>query len=532
MLHRRRNRMGDFRRHRMPLLLLTMAILLGQSAMFVQVPLVTTSDDTHSYTDAAQKMMASSHHLIQSLRTPGYPSLLAAVFSLFGQMNLTAVVVAQALIGIITTYELYALVTLITRRPYVAATAAALVSLNLYSLNWERVIYSELLSYWSIVTIALAFVLLVRSPSVFNAIWFGLWGFVGIIIRPSVLLLPVALMAMYLIWSRRNRFPVAALRLVALALVITYGLVLGYMEADLRANGYFGLTYVTNVDLYGKVEEFNMQGLSVDPQYQQIQADTLTYDAWFAKQQPGIVPDPWAFPQYFASDRDYNDGQYSALGKFAENVILHHPLPFVLGSLKDLVTVWLAPPMLYATFNADPSGQIVKDDSAIPGITGYPLFHKGLTGAQYEPWWVNLLLALSTIMEYAYYLLPLLLLIALARMWRRRSSAPAFLTMALFVMVLCMIGPAAAGNYSEFYRIRYPMDWAIIVAFVILAADGIEWILDLPVPERFFPATRPATPAPERRITSSPVYARPHSNSQPIATDDDFQQSTALPQTE
>lgn len=502
------------------MLLVTAAMLVGQSAMLVQFPLVTTSDDTHSYTDAAQKLMANNHQLIQSLRTPGYPSLLAVVFSLLGQMNLTAVVVVQMLIGVATIYELYALVALISRRPWVAACAAALISLNLYTLNWERIIYSEVLSYWSLVTLMLAFVLLARSPSVFNAVWLGLWGFVAIMVRPATLLLPVALVAMFLLWGWRNHFLGAALRLVALMLVVTYGLVLGYMEANLRANNYFGLTYVSNVNLYGKVEELNMQGLSVDPRYRQIQADTLTYDAWFAQQQPGVVPDPWAFPQYFESERDYNDGLYSALGQFGENVILRHPLPFVLGSMKDIVTVWLAPPMLYATFNENPSGQIVKDNAAMPGITGYVLFHKGLTGMQYEPWWVNLLLILSTIMQYVYYLLPALLLIALARVWHRRSSAPTFLVMTLGVCVLFMIVTTAFGGYIEFYRIRYPIDWAVIVIAVILAADGVEWLLDLPLPERFFPATTQDMRPPEQRITQSLAPARTRSTGLPTATYD------------
>lgn len=500
------------------MLLVTSAMLVGQSAMLVQFPLVTTSDDTHSYTDAAQKIMASNHQFVQSLRTPGYPSLLAAVFSLFGQMNLTAVVVAQMLIGAVTVYELYALVALISRRPYVAACAAALMSLNLYALNWERVIYSESLSYWSAVTLVLSFVLLVRSPGVFNAIWFGLWGFVAIMVRPATLLLPVALLAMFLLWSWRNHFSGAALRLIALTLVVTYGLTLGYMEVNQRANGYFGLTYVSNVNLYGKVEELNMQGLSVDPRYLQIQEDTLTYDAWFATQQPGIVPDPWAFPQYFESQRDYNDGQYGALGQFAENVILRHPAPFVAGSLKDVVTIWLAQPILYATFNENPSGQIVKDTSAIPGITGYVLFRKGLTGAQNEPWWVNLLLVLSTLMQYAYYLLPALLLIALTRMWRQRSSAPAFLVMTLGVCVLFMIVTTAFGGYIEFYRIRYPMDWAVIVATVIVAANALEWLLDLPLPAWLFPPTQAEEPTAERRITPRLVPTHVRSSDASIAT--------------
>lgn len=505
MLALHRSRRNDIKRHRIPLLLVTSSTIVGQAAMLVQYPLATTRDDTGSYTDAAQRIIANLQQVVQPLRTPGYPGLLAVIFTLFGRMNFTAVVLAQILIGVVTTYELYALVALISRRPWVAACAAALISLNFYTLNWERVIYSESLSYWSIVTLLLAFALVVRSPGVFNAAWFGLWGFIAIMVRPATLLLPVALVAMFLFWSWRNHFFGAALRLVALMLVITYGLVLSYMQADLRTNGYFGLSYTSNVNLYGKVEEFNMQGLSVDPRYRQIQTDTITYDAWFAQQQPGVVPDPWAFPQYFAGQRDYNDGQFDALGQFAENVVLRHPLPFVVGGLKDMVAVWLAPPILYATFNTNPSGQVVKDTSVIPGITGYDIFRNGLTGMQYEPWWINLLLILSTVMQYSYYLLPALLLITLGRMWRKRFSPPIFLTMALLVCILYMIGIAAFGNYAEFYRIRYPMDWAVIVMTVILAADALEWLLDLPAPEWLLPAPREPEAAPTRRVTPRPV---------------------------
>src|SRR5262249_11313084 len=81
-----------------------------------------------------------------------------------------------------------------------------------------------------------------------------------------------------------------------------------------------------------------------------------------------------------------------------------------------------------------------------------------------EPFWVNGLLLLSSLQEGAYTFLPILLLGLGFWLWRHPRDADAFLLLMLLVMVVGSILLAALGNYAEFYRMRVPMDWAMIAA--------------------------------------------------------------------
>src|SRR5262249_31741938 len=88
--------------------------------------------------------------------------------------------------------------------------------------------------------------------------------------------------------------------------------------------------------------------------------------------------------------------------------------------------------------------------------------HEFGTPAVNEPVWVTALLDLSTLEQLSYLLLPLLLVGVGLWLWRRPRDVAAFLLLALLGAVLGAMAMAAFGNYAEFYRIRMPMDWAMI----------------------------------------------------------------------
>lgn len=481
-----------FKQHRVPLALLSLAILIGQAAMLVQHPFVTTSDDTQSYINAAYAILFSARNVVSIFRTPGYPGFIALMFLLSGHGNLryqnglphpsvlSYIVWGQIIIGVVTTYELYALAYLVTRNRFLACFTAILAALNLYTLGWERIVYSELLGYWSVATLLLAFVILIRYPRYATALVFGISSFVSIMVRPEMILLPLLLIAMWGLWSWRNRLPIVTVRQIALATVITYGLVLGYMALNAHMNHYFELDNDTNITLWGKVSEFHMQDLSVDPKYQSIQADTVHYDIAFAKKDSYDVPDPWAFTVAFSPARNayYADGgNYTPLGDFAKDIILRHPLPFLVGSLRDVLVTWQATPVFYASFNVQPNGQIAPETTypgySVPGYTSVQIFNFGLASTAYEPWWVDvLLIGSSYLLQVSYILFPLLLLVAIFLMWRNRASLQNFIQVTLLICVAYVIFVAAFGNYSEFYRVRFPIDWAMIMVASIMVIEA------------------------------------------------------------
>ncbi len=479
--------------HKFPLSFVTLAIILGQAAMLIQHQFVTTADDTLSFINAAFYIMVSKRNIAQLTRTPGYPSFLAFVFDVSGHSNLAPwnglqqastlsyVVIAQMVVAVITTYEVYALAYLLTKNRLLATIGTVLVALNIYILSWERVIYSELLAYWSLVTLLLIFLIFIRYPRLVTAALFGICCFVAIMVRPEMVLLPAVLAVMIVFWGWRNSFLAVALRQVALSLVIVYGLTLGYMALNDYVNHQFELSNDSNITLFGKIEEFQMQALSVDPQFRAIQADTIQFDAAFRKRDPSDVPDPWAFMDAFSPARNAYyaaNGNFTPMGKFAEDLIERHPLPFLVGSLRDVIVTWQATPILYSAFNVAPNGHVALDSTfpgySVPGFTSVPVFDHGGASTVYEPWWVTLLLMLSTYtLEASYYLFPVLFLVAMYLMWRNRASVQNFMYAALLVCVAYFITTAAFGNYAEFYRVRFPADWAMILVAGIMLTQAI-----------------------------------------------------------
>src|SRR5262249_34609703 len=56
-------------------------------------------------------------------------------------------------------------------------------------------------------------------------------------------------------------------------------------------------------------------------------------------------------------------------------------------------------------------------------------------------------------------------------LWRRRTDVTVFLSLAILLTVSASILLAAMGNYEEFYRVRFPMDWGMIAVSVILLLE-------------------------------------------------------------
>ena len=505
------------RPHGFAVLVVLACTAAGQIATLMQRPLTCYCADTHSYLVAAQQIMQSPVALIQALRTPGFPLLLAVVFKLTGNENWNAVTVVQAVIAVCTIVECYVLAYWLTQRRWIATVVAGLLGTNLYILAWERVMMTELLSIWAIVTLFLCFDRFVQRPRTSIAVVFALVAFIAVMIRPFNLFLPVLLLALVLGWSwwihegQRYGKPVL---LSAVLLTLTVG---GYMVADARVNGVFGLSWVTNIDTFGKVLEYHLEDVPVDPRYAALQASVDRFvthnppypvDPW-----PAVPPDPWSFVQtheysQFGPGMNWAGG-YQPVGAFARSIILSHPIQYLADSIPDVYAAWQAAPWLYPVYGAAPDGTMTPDQTAIAGVTGYPIFGMHTVSARYEPFWVTGLLTLSSFQQGAYDLLPLLLLFLAWWLWTHRRDPRTF----MLVAMLCGVGGGilVAGllSYAEFYRLRAPMDWAMIMVCTIVLLTLVSAVPS--ALRRPRAASRTASPVPADTLAEPPLVAPPAS---------------------
>src|SRR5262249_36786139 len=220
------------------------------------------------------------------------------------------VVLSQALVAIIASLAVYALVFRLTGRRLFACVLASYLSINLYMLAWERSALTETLSYTWLIVVFLCFERFVRRPGLGGGLLLGALIFWAVMIRPSNLFLPVllfGLLLLRLLWTglglrrgasrpahvreydvgpreeqerrevqwgeeQRGRRRQQWLPLLA-GSSLTGALLLGYMALNGTLNGFFGLSYAHNVTLLGKVIEYHMQDLPVDSQYRTVQTD-------------------------------------------------------------------------------------------------------------------------------------------------------------------------------------------------------------------------------------------------------------------
>ncbi|HEX6122878.1 MAG TPA: glycosyltransferase family 2 protein, partial [Ktedonobacterales bacterium] len=464
------------------------AFIVGQVATLTQFPRAYIYADTKGYAVAAAHFAHSITHL-DAFRTPGYPLLLGFVEAVTGQ-HLTGATVCgrtyiphygallpvcqnsfrwmlpvQALLLLAATLTCYGLVYHLTRRRAAACVAAVLICANLYIVSWERTILTELLSFWSIVTVFYCFERFVRRPGLAWGIPLTIMLIVSPLIRPFNVYLPVLLLGLLLlraIWLRRLR---ASWKPVALAGALVAVCLLGYMQLNAVQNGFFGLSWDHNVTTMGKVMEYRMQGLPVDARYAGVQADVQEY---MATVPATSLPNPWRIMTYYPHD---TGTYFTPAGDYAQNLIKRNFVTFAIHSLPDLLKAWLPPLEFYATYGVDTQGNFQADPQGIPGITAFPVYRWGPVAASSVPFWVTGLMVLSTIAQYLYVLLPLLLVLLAWRLWRRREDDATFIELAMLLTVVAGLFFAALGNYDEFYRIRFPVDWAFFAVLAIVAVD-------------------------------------------------------------
>lgn len=413
------------RAHVVPLAVLSALIVLAQVAFYASAPTFIPYPDTTDYLNAASAILQHAQ-LVAPLRTPGYPLLLSLIFVVDPARHLGVVIGVQTALMVVTSYELYLLAFRLTRQPTVAAIIASLLATSFYVIDWQYTILTETLAFWAAVTLFLLVERLLTRPRPAAWAWFAVLSVFAIMVRPFFVYLPALLLlglGAHAIWNRRQARP----QLVAWCLsgVAIYACVAGYMALNGALNGYAGLSYVSNVNLFGKVMEYRMQDLPVSPTLTPVQQATASY-----MHAGGDPLFPWTLAQAHGYDRDY----YEPVGAYARYVMVHYPAPWSAHVAADAGRVWIEPTFLYA-----------------PVATTH----------------LNLpFRLLGRLTPAIYLLLPLLTVLWLLLRWRQRDDLRdprRFLMLLLLAGVVATVVMVAAGTYFEFYRLREPMDWAAIV---------------------------------------------------------------------
>lgn len=431
------------RTHGIALVIVLVACVLAQAATLKQLPLIKVDPDGITYMYPAQHL---SDLFFDARRTPGYPAFLALILGagklITGRESLGLVTLVQAALTVAAAFELYALIYVFSRSKLAACIAAALVGVNIYIANWERLVRVESPAFFIAVTLLLLVAWYLRTERRAALVSLSVVSVIAIMVRPSFLIFPAIIFA-FLALYRWRRDGLRALRgrwkewTAATALI--YLVLVAYSAGNAAATGFFGLTDVTNMNSFGKVLEYHMQNENTDPAYAQVRADANAYVAQATAEHAANFPEPYHLVE--KGPMTYVDPHYNLLGHYAKEVISQHPIEFAVKSVPDVIAAWLSPPTLY-----------------------YVPYN-------YGTWWILPLQKLSKLEFGALFLLPILLLLLGYAAWRHPEHELTVILFLALVLVAAGIVLIGTGSYGEFYRLRSPMDFAVIVAALIVLLD-------------------------------------------------------------
>jgi 4-amino-4-deoxy-L-arabinose transferase-like glycosyltransferase len=425
------------RSHIIPLACVLGACAIGQAATLIQPLNIYQWPDARQYVAAAHGILTSLR-LADPTRTFGYPLFLAGVFQVAGD-HIRAIVLAQALLMTIAAVEVYALGLRTSLSRSLAALVAAMLGANIFILNWERLVLSETLSYVLIVTLFLALAGYLRTGRTSVALWVGLLSAAAILTRPIFIFLPVVLALVLALRALRLGRLRADLLPVGVILATAYGAVVLYMSGNALANGYFGLSDIGSINLFAKVFEAHVHsGMPLSGSSQRVAAFAADVQRFVAAGNTDASRFMHLYPQYSAQ-------HYAIYGTYSTQVIAHHPLVFLRSALSDARVTWLDPQWLWAPNTVNPL-------------------------------WVVALLKLAAAQYHVYLLLPLLLVVVAVWAWRQPERTDTTLLLLLLASVAAQILMIGATDYAEQYRLRFPLDWAMLFGGWVLGIVALRWV--------------------------------------------------------
>ncbi len=404
------------------LLLVTSAIT---AAYYLNEPQPTLYPDSFNYFQVTHNILTQGK-FTDALRTPGYPIFIAFIYLIAGAANIVAVSVAQGLIFILATLELYILTILLLRRAWIALGVGLLLGTNLYILSDVKPILSEVMGLWLLTSLALLVVLLLRRWQT-RYLWLvALCTLFLFMTRPEWAYLPVPLFAylLFLAWrhGRLRRFLPQSL--VALALLYA---VLGlYMYENGVQNGYAGITDNQRGNLLGKILQYKMQN-EAPPEYAQVAAIVNVY-----VENGGTDPNWLVSKVYPALGADH----WLLAGNYADAIVAHHPLEFLLDTV----------PIFFTSSNEHYLYSLINYQGPFAG----PLLRlQRVSGDSYL----------------SYNLFPLFALFWIVLLCRRRTSRlPIVESMgALVLLALYGLTLTSLAGFVEYMRLHIPFDPLMLV---------------------------------------------------------------------
>ena len=404
------------------LLLITTLVVV---VYYINNPQPFVGPDSFEYIANAQRI-ATHGQFVDPHRLPGFPLLIVLVFTLAGQGNLMAISIANGILFILATLEIYVIALLVLQRSWVAFLLGLLVGTNVVLLSFVKPIGSEALALWLVVTLALVAVLFARTLRI-RYLWLVMACMLTLILtRLEWSYLPVPLFAYLVLVATRQGSTLRRPLLHALASVfLIYAVMGGYIFINATQNHFVGISDIQNINELGKVIQYNMQN-EVPPQYATIAQTTNTF-----RSRGDINP-------YDLLDQhpELKDTHFALVGAYAQSVIEHHPVEFL---AKSVPVLFSSLDYFYYESEVDPHGLLARPLFGMDFVF-HVLYKLNLGFPLVAAAWIFLLC------------------------WRRTTRLLSVQAMGiLLLVVLYGIVMTTLGGYSSYIRFHTPFNPLLMV---------------------------------------------------------------------
>src|SRR5437588_4028127 len=433
------------------LLLITTLVVV---VYYINNPQPFVGPDSFEYIANAQRI-ATHGQFVDPHRLPGFPLLIVLVFTLAGQGNLMAISIANGVLFILATLEIYVIALLVLQRSWVAFLLGLLVGTNVVLLSFVKPNGSEALALWLVVTLALVAVLFARTLRI-RYLWLVMACMLTLILtRLEWSYLPIPLFAYLVLVATRQGSTLRRPLLHALASVfLIYAVLGGYIFINATQNHFVGISDIQNINELGKVIQYNMQN-EVPPQYATIAQTTNTF-----RSRGDINP-------YDLLDQhpELKDTHFALVGAYAQSVIEHHPVEFL---AKSVPVLFSSLDYFYYESEVDPHGLLARPLFGMDFVF-HVLYKLNLGFPLVAAAWIFLLC------------------------WRRTTRLLSVQAMGvLLLVVLYGLAITTLGGYSSYIRFHTPFNPLLIVILWGSVLAGLLLIV------------RPGSPASTPEVSTAP----------------------------
>jgi hypothetical protein len=307
---------------------------------YLNHPQPSEGPDSFEYLTSAQHI-ATHGQLVDPHRLPGFPLLISLVFVLAGQGNLIAVSIANSMLFIFATLEIYVITLFVFQRGWVAFVIGLLVGTNLVLLSFVKSIGAEALALWLLVSLALAAVLFVQTLRI-RYLWLVTACTLGLFLtRAEWIYLPLPLFAcLMFVATRQNSAPRRLLLHALVSLVLLYAVLAGYIFINATQYHFVGVTDIQNINAWGKVLQYDMQN-EAPVEYASIAQISNTF-------QTHDDSNPYDLLSRYP---ELKRNHFALVGAYAWSIIERHPGQFLMKSVPVALFPWQ---YFYYQSSADP----------------------------------------------------------------------------------------------------------------------------------------------------------------------------------